>query len=328
MPDPNRDRRRCGLSAPAAWALLTVLMAWAGSAAGFDPGRAGFEVRFKGLDLPYRVMALFVAPGEVLELEVIDPLPGENYTLTAVDGTVTPLGKGKWSLSLPRRPGCRPATIVAEPADAVMTLNIFVLTPREQVRDGVLNGFHIGEYPSVPLKGLEIYRPPAGFVELGAETADLAVSPHFRLGQFDCKQEGGYPRYLAVRTRLLLKLELVLEEVNRQGIPCETLAVLSGYRTPYYNKAIGNVKYSRHVWGGAADIFVDADPQDGMMDDLNGDGSLTIEDAAVLYKIVDDLYGEPEFAPFIGGLGRYRRTAAHGPFVHVDVRGFRARWGD
>jgi hypothetical protein len=26
-------------------------------------------------------------------------------------------------------------------------------------------------------------------------------------------------------------------------------------------------------------------------------------------------------------LARYRKTPAHGPFVHVDVRGFRARWG-
>jgi len=63
------------------------------------------------------------------------------------------------------------------------------------------------------------------------------------------------------------------------------------------------------------------------MDDLNGDGRVDLQDAGVLYEIVDDLYGRPWYAPLIGGLARYRTTSAHGPFVHVDVRGSRARWG-
>ena len=76
-----------------------------------------------------------------------------------------------------------------------------------------------------------------------------------------------------------------------------------------------------------ADIFIDESPQDGMMDDLNGDGTIDYRDAAVLYKLFDDLYGDEDYEPFMGGLGRYKKTASHGPFVHVDVRGFRARWG-
>ena len=60
-----------------------------------------------------------------------------------------------------------------------------------------------------------------------------------------------------LRPRLLLKLEMMLEKVNAAGYRCDTFQVMSGYRTPHYNMAIGNVKYSRHVWGGAADIFVD-----------------------------------------------------------------------
>ena len=47
-----------------------------------------------------------------------------------------------------------------------------------------------------------------------------------------------------------------------------------------------------------------------------------------LYDLIDKLYGEHSYKPFAGGLGRYKTTSAHGPFVHVDVRGFRARWGD
>ena len=33
------------------------------------------------------------------------------------------------------------------------------------------------------------------------------------------------------------------------------------------------------------------------------------------------------YQPFEGGLGLYKANAAHGPFVHVDVRGYPARWG-
>jgi hypothetical protein len=33
------------------------------------------------------------------------------------------------------------------------------------------------------------------------------------------------------------------------------------------------------------------------------------------------------YQPFEGGLGLYQANRAHGPFVHVDVRGYPARWG-
>jgi uncharacterized protein YcbK (DUF882 family) len=125
-----------------------------------------------------------------------------------------------------------------------------------------------------------------------------------------------------------VKLELLLEKTNEAGYRCDSFVVMSGYRTPFYNHLIGNVKYSRHQWGGAADIFIDEDPVDGMMDDLNGDGKSDVRDAHVLYEIVDRMYGKPWYEPYIGGLGAYRTTPNHGPFVHVDARGFRARWGD
>ena len=63
------------------------------------------------------------------------------------------------------------------------------------------------------------------------------------------------------------------------------------------------------------------------MDDLNGDGTLDYRDAQWLYRIANELFGRSEHAQFRGGLGVYRSTAAHGPFLHVDARGQRARWG-
>ena len=84
--------------------------------------------------------------------------------------------------------------------------------------------------------------------------------------------------------------------------------------------------YSRHLWGDASDIFIDQDPRDGIMDDLNKDGRINIDDAMVLYEIIDELCGESWFEPFTGGLGKYGPNHLHGPFVHVDVRGCKARW--
>lgn len=79
---------------------------------------------------------------------------------------------------------------------------------------------------------------------------------------------------------------------------------------------------------GVADIFIDENAKDNMMDDLNRDGNIDHKDAAVLCEIIDKLYGKPFYQGFVGGLARYKKTYCHGPFVHIDVRGRRARWGD
>ena len=80
---------------------------------------------------------------------------------------------------------------------------------------------------------------------------------------------------------------------------------------------------SRHMYGDAADVFVDSDG-DGLMDDLDGDGAVTIQDARVLYAVVEAV--ERRHADLADGLSVYATTTAHGPFVHVDARGVRARW--
>ena len=109
-----------------------------------------------------------------------------------------------------------------------------------------------------------------------------------------------------------------------KGDSAISLAVMSGFRTPAYNAAVGNTTvYSRHLWGDAADVYVDADGN-GDMDDLNGDGRSDIQDARVLASWIEEAVASSPVRS--GGLAAYRRTAAHGPFVHVDARGVRARW--
>jgi len=60
------------------------------------------------------------------------------------------------------------------------------------------------------------------------------------------------------------------------------------------------------------------------MDDLNRDGRVNIRDARVIEAAVDRV--ERTHPALVGGCGVYTGNAAHGPFVHIDTRGYRARW--
>jgi hypothetical protein len=307
--------------------MMSPAILWA-SPNGFSPQRAGFSVKFKDEVSPYRVTGIFVLPDETLTLEVTDGTEKGPYILEANAGRPEQTAPNRWTWQSPGETGLYFVKIICPTSAQWMALNIFVMVPYSRLKGEWLNGYRIGKYPTVPLNELSIYRPPRGFIEVTTDNENVLVSPHFKIKQFLCKQDGTYPKYLVLRERLLFKLEFLLEKVNEEGLRCSTFHIMSGYRTPYYNQLIGNVQYSRHLWGGAADIFIDEDPEDGIMDDLNRDGKTGLKDAAVLYDIVDKMYGESFWECFVGGLGRYKETENHGPFVHVDVRGFCTRWGD
>jgi hypothetical protein len=253
---------------------------------------------------PYRSL-VFRDPVSTLTV-----LPGETVALEAMDR--------RWTWTAPQEAGLYPIRVVSTDQRDSLVIQAFVLIPYAKLRGEYLNGYHIGRYPTRPLRGLDIYRPPVGFVEVTRENENTFVSPHFRLKQFLCKQGGAYPKYVVLNEELLQRLEQLLELANASGYSTSTFYVMSGYRTPAYNRAIGNVIYSRHTWGAAADIFIDEN-HDGRMDDLNGDGTSDVRDAEVLYRLFDG----PQTS---GGLGKYHATTAHGPFVHVDLRDRRARW--
>jgi uncharacterized protein YcbK (DUF882 family) len=62
------------------------------------------------------------------------------------------------------------------------------------------------------------------------------------------------------------------------------------------------------------------------MDDLNRDGQVNVQDARYLSDAIEQMFSLDEFQKFQGGMGVYPETSAHPPFVHVDVRGVKARW--
>ena len=309
--------------------LLPVFAPVIGLGAEFSAQKADFSVYVQNIEIPYKIMSIFVMPEEMVRLRITaDHSPSSSVSIRASEGRIEPAKKNQWLWRAPGVPGHYSLSVSGDQKTDPILLNIFVMVPRKHQQGEYLNGYRIGKYPHILFKGLPNYKPPRGFVEVTADNAETLISPHFRLQQFLCKQNGEYPKYLVLKENLLLKLELILSEVNARGYRCDTFHVMSGYRTPYYNKAIGNVKYSRHIYGGAADIFIDENPKDDMMDDLNRDGKIDYKDAAVIYEIIDKLYGKSFYEGFVGGLARYKKTVNHGPFVHVDVRGRRARWGD
>jgi hypothetical protein len=281
-----------------------------------DVSDVPLAVRVNGRRSEHGVVSAFLLPGESLTLEAVDPPGPRGYQAEGRPALVRS-GPRRWRWTA-RTPGdLHEIELRDEDRDRRVIVHAFVLFPIANVKGGRLKGYRIGAYPKGP-------PPPRGFIEVTDDNEDAHLTPHFQLKQFVCKQKADYPKYVALDERLLLKLEDVLAAVNAAGHPGKTLHVMSGYRTPFYNALIDNVNLSQHQWGSAADVFVDENG-DGMMDDLNRDGTLDKDDARAFFAIVDGMDRRPG-AAFPGGLGLYGATMAHGPFVHVDVRGRLARW--
>ena len=315
-------------------ALLTVVRA--GDAFSFDNDMLNSKLAINGNTVPYPIFSIFVMPNKTFTVEFDNKSHTGNFQFHHANGEALKTSSnlqivsgvvGKAPIMAPKKPGHYVLKTTNAQSGETATLNVFVMTPLDKVdKAGKLNGYTIGKYPEKPLKNNPIYLPPQGLVEVLPEQTDVRLSPNFTLGQFLSKQQQGFPKYVHLRAGLLLKLEKILHTLNDEGHAVEGLTIMSGYRTPFYNKAIGNVQYSRHVWGGAADFYIDQSPKDGVMDDLNKDGVINREDAVWLANFISNMSKQGAFGPRVGGLGIYGANAAHGPFVHVDVRGTLARW--
>ena len=282
--------------------------------------RADFALRRGDVTSRLRIQTASLLPGETLDLSAVDRTGGLLPIRVADAPDLERRGANHLRFRAGGRPGLRSFELRTPGAREAIRLNVFVEVPRTRAAD--VNGYAIGHYPTSNPDSA----PPRGFIEVTRANLDTPVSPHFHLRDFLCKQSGGFPKYLVLDSRLPAKLEALLDRARAAGIRAESLTVMSGYRTPAYNHALGNTTtFSRHVWGAGADVFVDADG-DGRMDDLNGDGVVDQRDAAVLYALADALDRAPSEDWTVGGASAYRATDAHGPFVHVDVRGRAARW--
>jgi hypothetical protein len=231
-----------------------------------------------------------------------------------------PAEPGTWNLLLRMRRAVR----------QVPNLNIITLVPATELRKGRIDDYRLGSWPE-EVTGVatpETYVPPRGFIRVTPENQNLRVSEHFLLREFLTKgQRDVWPKYVVVSPRMLDKAELTIQELEEMGHPVERVGVISGFRTPTYNESGGNTQgrgaLSRHMYGDAVDFFIDNDG-DFRMDDLTGDGRVTVADARVMAEAAERV--EQEYPHLIGGIGVYAPTGAHAGFIHVDTRGYRARW--
>jgi hypothetical protein len=273
-----------------------------------------------------KLRAQIASPGTPL---ATDSLPGgAHLQVEAPDAS--------GSDAAPRAGIWKVAAAVGNAIKPIADFNLISIHPRSEKQNGRVGLYYIGNWPgetggrvAAPKAAPPTrYQPPSGFIEVTPQNADTKVSDHFALRDFlTHDQPNVWPKYLVLELRNVDKLELVLSDLASRGVDVSGVKVMSGFRTPQYNKGggdpSGRAGLSRHMYGDAADIYIDSN-KDGVMDDLNHDGRITTADSRVVQQAVDRV--EAAHPELVGGAGVYPAAAGHGPFIHIDTRGYRARW--
>jgi hypothetical protein len=279
------------------------------------------------------------ARGESGKLRVRIQQPGTPITPILADtlppGTVATFSSGAAAestskLVAPQKPGIWNLALKAGNAiKPLADFSVITLRPAAEKHGSRLGLYYIGNWPAARRGQPGVhYDPPSGFIEVTPQNEDTRLSEHFRLRDFlPHDQQNVWPKYVVIDLKMIDKDELVLEDLRQHGINPAGVRVMSGFRTPQYNAGGGDPRgraaLSRHMYGDANDIFIDNDGN-GSMDDLNHDGRVNIADAKVIQDAVNRV--ERAHPSLIGGCGIYSGTSAHGPFTHIDTRGYPARW--
>jgi len=276
-----------------------------------------------------KLQAAFRTPGATLTSPKASQAPPSELSARFED----PSGAEVLSedFTAPKDPGIYKLAVEMNKATRpIDDLRIITLVPFAEKKKDRIGLYYLGRWPfeSGGAPPRPSYANPTGFIEVTRENRDTAVSEHFKLRDFLTKDQFDvWPKYLLLDSRLLDKLELVIQELEAEGHPVQHVHIMSGFRTPIYNHGGGNTggraSLSRHMYGDAADIWVDND-RNGVMDDLNGDGKVDPADAEVIARAAERV--EAKYPALVGGVGIYPACCGHGPFTHVDVRGYRARW--
>jgi hypothetical protein len=212
----------------------------------------------------------------------------------------------------------RLALLKSGPHREIEGLTLAVLVPFEEKEGAMLRGYRIGTYIAERVAGRQ--PPPTGFLEITPADVDLPITKHLKVGDFlNHDQVGVWPSYAAVNPKLLDKLELVIQEIARwhgdKAVANIELDVHSGFRAPEHNRKIRRAaRDSQHQYGDAADVAIDA----------NGDGKITAIDSRMVGLAVEIV--ELKHPDLVGGLGIYTSGHSSTNYVHIDVRGRRARW--
>jgi uncharacterized protein YcbK (DUF882 family) len=260
-------------------------------------------------------------PGEHVEFPIAIAGSGDSLTYQWVSATDSSTQEGARILTAaptiaPKRPGFYHLSVIrGETREILPEPTLAVMVPFDRKLGDWVNGYRIGTYLSERFGGG--YDRPVGFVEVTPEMLDLPVSKHLKLADFVTHDDQGevWPKYVALNPRLLDKLELIFADLGAHVRPALAVDVHSGFRSPSHNSRVERAaRDSRHQYGDAADIAVDAD----------GDGRITMTDELLVMLAVERV--EEAHPDLVGGLGMYTSRRYRTPYVHIDARGKRSRW--
>jgi uncharacterized protein YcbK (DUF882 family) len=232
--------------------------------------------------------------------------------LLTSDPLVAPQSAGFYHISIVRDSA---REVLEEPTLAVMV-------PFDRKLGNWLNGYRIGTYLAERITKhgtLQVARnsTPAGFLEVQPQLLELPLTRHLKLADFVTHddQDHVWPKYVALNPRLLDKLELILADLGSAARPELSIDVHSGFRSPSHNHETSRAaRDSRHQYGDAADIQIDAD----------GDGKITMRDEIRVMLAVERV--ERAHPDLVGGLGIYTSRRYRTPYLHIDARGKKSRW--
>jgi len=121
------------------------------------------------------------------------------------------------------------------------------------------------------------------------------LSKNFKKSEFKCRDGTDVPDDLMDNlTELVENLQVIRDYVGKP------IRVISGYRSPSYNRRISGARRSQHMQARAADIII---------------RGMTPHEVKIM---INKLIKEQKIKK--GGIGIYTS------FVHYDTRGWNARW--
>lgn len=123
----------------------------------------------------------------------------------------------------------------------------------------------------------------------------MQVTKNFKLAELEFS-DSVPPDLIANAVELLQNLQVIRDHFQKP------VTIISGYRSPARNEAVGGAKKSQHMEAKAADIRIAGVPTEE------------------IYNRIDKLMAQGKIKT--GGLGLYVSSN----FVHYDTRGVKARW--
>ena len=123
----------------------------------------------------------------------------------------------------------------------------------------------------------------------------MQVTKNFKLSELEFSDPVPAEK-IANATELLQNLQIIRDLFQKP------IVIISGYRSPERNAAVGGADKSQHLEAKAADIKIAGVPTEE------------------IYNRIDKLISQGKIKQ--GGLGKYIKSG----FVHYDVRGTKARW--